>query len=342
MQYVNNRLSVLKRARHLSWLMITHKSRPEDRGALESAFIREIIPADVLKNESHLSHSCWVEHAFLSPAERTQLFLREYIATYRLLWRKYQDMSTADEQAPLDPRLFWNPDGEIVSLWKARQTADELGIPYSVFLYSVMHWAVDQRKRKYFPRPNQLCSEAQLIAAVGDWERTESIRQVPGDNWDTRFFAPNPIRAGDPRWRAVKILESRLKRSRWPERSLANAMECRFLSAAEARELASRCIPDKPDVFDGALELLAAPPLPVSDGDLEVRPACIGLCNLSPACESCPAFVACNQDRARADERLLSRTGSTDPVADRKRAQDRERQRRRRRRKKEAAQLQSA
>lgn len=303
---------------------------PARRRVHELVLAREIIDPAFLAEEPSLSQSQWVQYGYMSALERTELFCRMYLETYRRHYERFRDYSTAHEKCPVDPELFKNEPSEINSLWRARQYADEIGMRYDMFLEAVMGWATNTKGRKYFPRPNQLYGRKQLELALDRWERQKDI--IPtlfAEDWDDQFFQQNPKR-DPPRMAALALAFHTLKKSTVPEYVLASLMGTMDALSSEHAKYLFR---NEPELFNDAMRHIA-PPLKVRASKTfdPYVPPCLGLrhdVNAEP-CSQCKFALLCEKTRAMTDKRLHAKTGSSDPRAARKREQDRIRQRRKR------------
>lgn len=304
---------------------------PMGRRVQELVLVREIIDPAFLAEEPSLDQSRWVQYGYMSALERTELFCRLYLGTYRRHYGCFRDYNAAHEKCPVDPELFKNEPSEINSLWRARQYADEIGMRYDMFLEAVMGWATNTRGRKYFPRPNQLYSPKQLELALDQWERQKDIiPRLFAEDWDDRFFQQNPKRTDPPRWQALQMELGKLKRSSSPASVLASLMGSQdALSERDARYM----FRDRPELVDEAVRDLWAP-WKVRSGTAfdPYVPPCLGLrhdANAEP-CSQCKFALLCEKTRAMTDKLLHAKTGSSDPRADKIRKDAAERQRRKR------------
>lgn len=308
---------------------------PAGRRVQELVLVREIIDPAFLAEEPSLAQSRWVQYGYMSALERTELFCRMYLETYRRHYGRFRDYNAAHEKCPVDPELFKNEPSEINSLWRARQYADEIGMRYDMFLEAVMGWATNTKGRKYFPRPNQLYGRKQLELALDQWERQKDIiPRLFAEDWDDRFFQQNPKRTDPPRWQALKMALGRLKRSSIPENVLVSLMGPEdALSEQDVRHM----FRDRPELVDKAVDKAMRhdlPPLKVRSGTTfdPYLPPCLGLRHDASAepCSQCKFALSCEKTRAMTDKLLHVKTGSSDPRADKIRKDAAERQRRKR------------
>lgn len=124
----------------------------------------------LLEPERWLMTTKWFDYRFLDPVQATYLFAHHYREVYR---RKYADHIDT-QRAPYvnglkaqDPFEGQGKNPEGVGLWKARQMADGLTMPYDLFVDIAMEWKLRRSKRKYLPRPLHLY-EYDLMTAVNE------------------------------------------------------------------------------------------------------------------------------------------------------------------------------
>lgn len=145
------------------------------------------VSASLLKNESKLATTAWFDYRLLHPTTRTYLFAHFYEEAYRYMLRLHVDYEQAEGD---NPRTFLpknDPLGKPLSVlkreeksgvigafrnctmvWKARQKADEYGIPYDVFCMSGMKAAIGRIWQRT-PNPSQLYSQEILNAIIDRW-----------------------------------------------------------------------------------------------------------------------------------------------------------------------------
>lgn len=308
---------------------VSRETNPFLRRANELALCLQVIDKSALAHEPALVSSAWIEYGYMGPLERTELFCKEYAKAYKRFFAKYHDSFKAGDLQPIDEELLKNDPGEISSLWRARQIADEIGMPYPLYLTASIGSVAEHKNRKKLPRPNQLYTHPQVVAAQEKWEQERAITGLYREGWDPRFFQQN-VRPDPPRKAALRHALNRIKQSRHPEAALSTLMG----SQDAIRPRAARLLfSDQPEVFDSAMMRMGAPNVerPVSEFESYVPP-CIGLplSKPAPSCSSCPLAVACHKVRLLADKLLVKDTGSNDPLGEHRRGLARDRQRKRR------------
>lgn len=304
------------------------------RFVAEQRLVRTWIDHKLMEDEGALQELAWVEYRYLTPLQRTELFTRIYIATYRKLYQEQHPDEDASKKQPCNEELVRNELSEITSLWKARVHADEAGIPYDVYLETVMrgHLVDDRWGRP--PRPNQLygkLTRPRLREAVSDQALTD---RLCGSDWDRRFHASQY--RGDPvQETALELIKGLVNGSDRPADTLAHFLcDRQALTRARAVELFGEAA-----VSDAECRS-AAPVIQNADGALTTHvPSCIGnYWNEDEDlgfCRDCPAAAQCRGLTARVRDDLIRVTGSDNPRLAHVRRSNAERQRRHRARQKE-------
>lgn len=115
----------------------------------------------VLAAERELDDLKWFAYRFLSPYDATKLFYRLYLEKRRDYVRGNIDMGLLPKLR--DRSLLQLKPSAVTQLWMARQRADEIGLPYGVYLQHAMEfWSRRSgdgyagARAKYAPSINQL------------------------------------------------------------------------------------------------------------------------------------------------------------------------------------------
>lgn len=291
---------------------------------------------DVLRDDADVHGEAWPEYGYMTAYERTEQFTRDYAKAYMRIHEKYFDFHVAEGMQPIAVQFEMNDVSEMTSLWKARQVADALGVPYPFFIRVAMDEAVQQRGYRQVPRPNQLTLNWQVEAVSREWKVDKDTYPIFSDDWDPRFFAPS-ARKDRARSVAVGLFLSRVKPATAGSETVRSAIFMRqILSEEEAREHF------KGEAVDRALaDPTSATIVLRTDVGPGYKPACLGLLKDrdAGACGSCKASAACAVVCAVVDKDLQATYGATDPRLRRIREGAAERQRRSRARRREAALL---
>ena len=307
---------------------------PLRRRVREISFSRKLIDAGLLASEADLDQTRWIQYGYMSPLERTERFSLEYLKAVRRFHEKYIDAGEAQLLRPVDTELFKNKRDEISALWRARQCADSMGIPYGLFFRAVEEWTSRQGKRKHYPRPNQLYGSGILDEAATYWDTQKPITHPFGDDWDDRFFKANP-NLDPPRREAICLV---LKQAKDKPASAVYKFGALLgnmgaLTEPAARHIALKMFPEQPTLINEAMKIASTPANERHATSLETYfPPCFGLLDAVTAfkCGSCPVILNCQSARSVAREWLRKQTGSSDPRTDAKKVQARDRKRRQR------------
>lgn len=131
---------------------------------LDLIHVAGFIRPDDLKRERDLSETKWFDYAFLSPLEATKLFAKHYVDAYRAAWARNFDLKESRHRRGLfnahlilDSSAGTKERRTLTSLWKCRQFADQLGVPYDFFCRTAFQFWLDSGPKR-MPQPNQLYS----------------------------------------------------------------------------------------------------------------------------------------------------------------------------------------
>ena len=117
--------------------------------------IARIIPRQHLEPEAELLITKWPAYRFLSPMAATKQFHRAFVESYKRYIRTNIDYEMAEKSA-IGARIeFDQQNAHLTQLWRARQIADGLGMPYEAYMDFVFDFA-SCRIRQNIPQPNQL------------------------------------------------------------------------------------------------------------------------------------------------------------------------------------------
>ncbi|MDX0356755.1 hypothetical protein GOL49_14700 [Sinorhizobium medicae] len=122
------------------------------------------IPREYLQAESDLLLTKWPDYAFTSPLDLTRQFGCAYQKAFKRACAQHRDYREADKVVGIDWHKMMSTPGEFTKLWIARQDADRCGLRYEDYLHFTFEFALD-RKRRRFPRPNQLRANAKTSEA---------------------------------------------------------------------------------------------------------------------------------------------------------------------------------
>jgi len=207
------------------------------------------------------------------------------------------------------------------SLYRARQVADALGMPYQAYVRFAFEWC-EKSNWANLPQPNQLYGDRLTTHIAARWEREHGTWAHFAHDWNPLFFQGS---AGDERdavqMRALDLVIMIVERSSVPEYALASLLGKAVISVEKAQKVF------RDDIVAAALEMRSPGWVEQSPKDYVAPRWCKGHFGVSPDCGSCPVASACLSARQFADQWLLKKDGSLDPRGDSKRQAARERQR---------------
>lgn len=313
-------------SRDASYQRALKSADPVKRQVGELVFQRTYIDKGLLAKEALLLRTRWIGNRYMSPVQATQAFTEAYIAAYRAAWARHFDYSEAPHKQPCMPSLALNDRSVITSLWRARQKADELGMPYDLFCEVVMERWIVGRKAKRPPLPNQLTSGKLFgvwMRGHPTWAETSERLFLPA--WDRRFFmepsGEDPVHAAAMRALSADVLHAKDRPARL----------ARYLGAGGPLTEARAKAMFEADMVRDALAMVAVP-AEVNEAPEGYVPACIGNRNdvRDMPCHNCPFAVQCSSVKRKVTRALNAAGTSGDPRADRRREQNRNSQRKHR------------
>jgi hypothetical protein len=163
----------------------------DDAARLMLTFIR----SDWIDVEPALFRGKWFDYRFLNPVQATYLYAHYFEKFYRLAFSANIDSATAVFISPL-PKGDWfslpvQADAEsdkhfaakikrrktlISGLWRGRQVADAMGVPYDLYLERAFHWTLRYWQQSHLPRPQHLYSDLVTDRTAIDWEERQGSK----------------------------------------------------------------------------------------------------------------------------------------------------------------------
>lgn len=297
----------------------------------EAAIAHALIEASRLKEEQALAQHRFLPYRYQSPFQATELFAKEFYESWSRHLLKYWGIANP---RPFFP-LAMQEDRMVSALWRARQVADALGVPYRLFIDSGMEYMIQESGDQRIPLPNQLFNSKQIrrVLKIWDdrWERDFAFREVLTDGLEPRFLAENYI--GDPvQETALDAYAQFIADTEYPEHFLSVLLG-KYLSEEQARERFES------DLVDEAVRRKERRGDVEPKGDRVIRPyfpSCYGFAfdERSSVCTDCPVQRMCRNTVTEAKVKVAARCGSADPRLEKRREGDRLRQQEYRRRKK--------
>lgn len=295
---------------------------------------REWIAPNDLDEEPELARSAHLAYRYMNAYERTQRFYESYRTYYRARFER----RAARKPSNFPERISGLEAGDFTSVWRARQRADAMGVPYERFVIVFMEDA-DANGTRQLPRPNQLCSDSKLPLLIArlDEQRANGVFDPFAGDFDSRFYAVNFV--GDQQqldalaWIEEKISKAGIAR----KPVLLRRFMCvdQLISEAEATRRFGQELVDEAKAHRGGYTSRAPVAL---DAPRRSDPACFGTRTEGNAsCSQCPVAERCAGIRAKVEAGVQERFGVLDVPKERKRTAARNRKRRQRERERSEA-----
>lgn len=178
--------------------------QPEDYDRLMFKFVRK----DWLKHEGPLFTTKWFDYRFMNPVAGAYLYAHEFVKVYRRFYRSTIDYTRAEHVRPLkELDLFACPQEQISAIWRGRQIADAVGMPYDVYLELAMEAALKYWQRAHLPRPAQLYSDRVCEFVIDQWEKRQEGILYYGQHkaFRNQFFINTPTQNDHHEWLLAQI-----------------------------------------------------------------------------------------------------------------------------------------
>ena len=167
----------------------------------------------LFEGESELQQLCWFDYKHDHPVKRTYRFAAEYMKAYKALYMKYIDCDAdhiyglSRPNDPLDNDPPKNKKTKLrtpTCLWRARQVADGLGMPYDFYVSTALEQLFRTRYKKTLLSMNaenkqRLNIQAsamysdELVAHVAQkWEEYQKARIIWSEN-EALAFTPDEM-----------------------------------------------------------------------------------------------------------------------------------------------------
>ncbi|GJE46614.1 hypothetical protein F6X53_19225 [Methylobacterium soli] len=293
-----------------------------------SSSLRELVraaqhlTAERIGDERSLFAAKWFDYRFVSPVEATLFFYDIYRDLYQKAWRKNFSVTEAERKRGVPIAGLWSSGREFNSVWRARQVADGLGLPYDFFIREAME-AAFRRGFKRPPRPNQLYHESFGPPILEAWaERQKSMPLLSAlPQYRIEAYRNLPVQDEHQAW-VVGNLKGRLAR---PYAIAQACFEQRVLSVERAEAEFSAHQMER--VREEGAGMTPEPIVPLKRTDF--WPSCFGIphawSETSPICAACHARADCAQVANKVEEKLLATYGVVGPRDAEVRAQTRAR-----------------
>lgn len=290
--------------------------------------------------EPELAATKWFDYRMDDPVTATEKFAQSYLETFKHFHERYRDHDEAELKRPLKSTVLTELEATVVTgLWKARQKADEFGIPYDKYIYKAFE-ALYSRGYKKFPRPNQLYSEPviEAVEAFMKGATKPSFNSV----CDERYLSENFRNSVSQEELASTIIDSYTS-SEYASINATNLSIAIFDQNILPRHIAKEALPESlyELVLEDAQECGRIPRMPSTDfSEHDFDLSCFAVPHNDgnrEKCIACPLKQRCEEGRHHIEQQTKDRFGSTDPKLELKREKDRLRQQKRRAKLKAAA-----
>jgi len=125
--------------------------------------------------EGSLYRSKWFDYRFVNPVMATYIYCHHYEVIYRRIYRKTIDLRISEHIKVLKHEDLFSCSSSFISgMWRGRQHADAMGMPYQVYIEMAFNDRLRFWRRAYLPQPQMLYS-GDLTRNVGEeWEKHQS------------------------------------------------------------------------------------------------------------------------------------------------------------------------
>lgn len=138
--------------------------------------VMEVIQRPLLLRESDLMATKWFDYRILHPWQATALFLEAYRSEHGWIMRKREDVNSHWFHKGIKAiSLCRTTPTQMTGLWKARQAADSIGVPYDFYCSALLDWA-EKRNWTHLPRVSQLYSPDHIQVVKDAWEDRLRVR----------------------------------------------------------------------------------------------------------------------------------------------------------------------
>ena len=133
------------------------------------------------EKEAELFNSKWFDYRSLHPIKATYLYSRAYRKAHsnemrvRLDYDRGQYMTGIKGMKSGD--MFDAKPASYMGLWRGRQEADKMGVPYDFYCRTIMRWA-EERGWRHLPRANQMYSTDARDHVLTKWIEEREVRAI--------------------------------------------------------------------------------------------------------------------------------------------------------------------
>lgn len=245
--------------------------------------------------ERTLQQSKWFDYRYMTPLEATMVMKSAYVEAYRALYARNVDSREADQKTGCRPGKFGSNRTEFTSLWRLRQFADELGVPYDFFVRTAMECLMEHywqripiHNQLYGPRNREKIADAVLSRWAEANETILKVSKLP--QYRNENFVGDPAQVAHRSW----VLEQLKTKHRYSGYLAAIVYEQRLLPEEVAiREFGVELVGFEKEKASAEREA----PVEVLDRRMGFLPACFALPNtIKPheaPCSDCKCLEFC-------------------------------------------------
>lgn len=157
-----------------------------DHAACEMKAVQFVDKQNFAFCEAGLFETKWFDYRFMHATLSTYLFAHYYQNSYREQVRARRDINYSAHCVPvknMQGDIFKAEKRDYTAIWKARQAADGLGIPYDFYCYTLMR-NTDESLWTHIPRPQQMYSPALKEQVAERWDVEMKARIIlPKDEY---------------------------------------------------------------------------------------------------------------------------------------------------------------
>lgn len=146
--------------------------------------------AKSLEWELGLYATKWFDYRMMTGVEATKAYIEAYGQVYRDIYARELDRDRAEHIKPLDIDKIMGGLLEDVSkakklwkgLWRGRQIADALGMPYGVYIEMAFTFRMRHWNQRHMPQPWHLFHEYDVEKIQAKWEELQQTTLYTSDH----------------------------------------------------------------------------------------------------------------------------------------------------------------
>ena len=150
------------------------------------------IPRKWIDFDTELYATKWFDYRFLHPVEATYKYAEAYEKAWRASFARVLDERRAPYVKIFKSKDVFDLKGAVLTgLWRGRQIADAIGIPYEDYTSLAMEETLRFWQRTHLPRPAQIYSEQVIERVLDRWEKLQEAKLYYSrlDNYKCRQYS---------------------------------------------------------------------------------------------------------------------------------------------------------